>query len=64
MLKWLVVLVLAWIVFSAVLPHLARFGLGRMPGDMRFRVRGTRVSIPLGSTLIFAFCFWVIEWLI
>ena len=60
MLKWLVVFVLACIVFSAVLPRLSRFGIGRMPGDMRFRVRGTEVSIPLGSTLIFALCFWLI----
>ena len=47
MLKWLVVFALVCIVFSAVLPRLARFGIGRIPGDIRFRVRGTEVSIPL-----------------
>lgn len=61
MLKWLIVFALACIVFSAVLPRLARFGIGRMPGDFRFRVRGTEVSIPLGSTAIFALCFWLIQ---
>ena len=52
MLKWLVVFALVCIVFSAVLPRLARSGIGRIPGDIRFRVRGTEVSIPLGSTAL------------
>jgi hypothetical protein len=64
MLKWLVVFALVCIVFSAVLPHLARFGIGRIPGDIRFRVRGTEVSIPMGSTALFAICFWLIGRLI
>ena len=55
MLKWLVVFALVCVVFSAVLP-----GIGRMPGDFRFRVRDTEVSIPLGSTALFAACFWLI----
>jgi hypothetical protein len=60
MLKWLVVFALVCVVFSAVLPRLARFGIGRIPGDLRFRVRDTDISIPLGSTALFAICFWLI----
>ena len=60
MLKWLIVFALVCVVFSAVLPRLARFGIGRMPGDFRFRVRDTEVSVPLGSTALFAACFWLI----
>ena len=64
MLKWLLVFVLVCIVFSAVLPRLARFGIGRLPGDFRFRVRRTEFSIPLTSALIFAICFWIVGRLI
>ncbi len=60
MLKWLVVFVLACIVLSALLPGLARFGIGRMPGDFRFRVRGNDVVVPIGSTAVFAILFWLI----
>lgn len=60
MLKWLVVLVLACFVFSAVLPRLARYRSGRLPGDFRFRVRQTVVSIPVTSAVIFAICFWIV----
>ena len=60
MLKWLVVFILACIVFSAVLPRLAKLGIGRLPGDFRFRVRQTEVSIPVTSAVIFAICFWII----
>ena len=64
MLKWLVVFILASIVFSAILPRLARFGIGRLPGDLRIRVRQTEIAVPLTSTAIFALCFWLIGRLI
>jgi len=64
MLKWLVVFVLACVVFSAVLPRLARFGIGRLPGDFRFRVRNTEVAIPLGTMALFALCLWLVGKLI
>ena len=60
MLKWLIVFVLACIVFSALLPGLSRYGIGRMPGDFRFRVRGTEFVVPIGSTAVFAILFWLI----
>ncbi|MBL8377831.1 MAG: DUF2905 domain-containing protein [Burkholderiales bacterium] len=60
MLKWLVVFVLACIVFSAILPRLARFGIGRLPGDVRFKVRGTEYIVPIASTALFAIVFWLV----
>ena len=60
MLKWLLVFLIACVVFSAVIPRLARFGIGRMPGDFRFRVRGTDVLVPIGSTAVFAILFLLI----
>ncbi|MBL8383452.1 MAG: DUF2905 domain-containing protein [Burkholderiales bacterium] len=64
MLKWIVVFALVCIVFSAVLPRLQRFGIGRLPGDFRFRVRGHDYVVPLGSGAAFAACFWLIDHLI
>ncbi|MEO8204164.1 MAG: DUF2905 domain-containing protein [Betaproteobacteria bacterium] len=61
MLKWLLTTLLALIVFSAAMPWLARrFGIGNIPGDLRFRVRGRDYALPLASTLLLTFFAWVI----
>jgi hypothetical protein len=52
MLKWLLTLVIALVVFSALSPWLARSGLGRLPGDLRVRLRGRTYSLPITSTLL------------
>lgn len=52
MLKWLLVVVLALVVFSGLTPMLRRFGLGRLPGDFAFRAFGRDWSIPLMSTVL------------
>lgn len=52
MLKWLVTLVLALAVLTAVSPWLARFGLGRLPGDVRLRVKGRDYFLPLTTTIL------------
>lgn len=53
MLKWLLTLVVALTVLSAVSPWLARrFGLGRLPGDLVVRVRGREVYVPLTTTIL------------
>ena len=65
MLKWLLTTVLALVVMTAAMPWLARrFGIGRMPGDMRFTVRGRQYLLPLASTLILTFLAWLIGRLI
>jgi hypothetical protein len=60
MLKWLVVFVLASVVFSTLTARLARFGLGRMPGDFRLRLGRHEVLVPLGSTALFMLLFWLL----
>ncbi len=52
MLKWLLVVVLALVVFSGLTPVLRRIGLGRLPGDFAFRAFGRDWSIPLMSTIL------------
>jgi hypothetical protein len=46
--------------FRHVVPWLSRFGLGRLPGDINFRVFGRRISIPLASTLLIFLLFFLI----
>ena len=52
MLKWFIAIFLALVVCSAALPWLERLGLGRMPGDLRFRLFGRQWLVPLTSTVV------------
>jgi len=52
MMKWLVVTVLALVVFSGLRPWLARLGVGRLPGDLNFNAFGRPWSIPITSTIV------------
>lgn len=52
MMKWLLVVVLALVLFSGLRPMLRRFGIGRLPGDFDFRVFGRDWSIPITSTIL------------
>jgi hypothetical protein len=51
-LKWLLTLVVALVVLTVVSPWLARFGLGRLPGDVRLRVKGRDYFLPLTTTIL------------
>jgi len=50
--KWLIVVVLAVIVLGLLGPRLARLGLGRLPGDLRFRKNGRDYFLPITSTIV------------
>jgi hypothetical protein len=52
MLKWLITVVLALVLFSGLMPVLRRLGIGRLPGDFDFILFGRRWSIPLMSTIL------------
>ncbi len=61
MIKWLLTTLLALAVFTAAMPWIARrFGIGNIPGDLRFRVRGRDYFLPLASTLLLTFVAWLI----
>ena len=50
MLKWLIVPVAAVFVVGLLPPRLARrLPPGRLPGDLRFRLRGREYSFPFAS---------------
>ena len=52
MIKWLLVLVIGVVVLALLTPWLARFGLGRLPGDITVRWRGKLVRIPITTTIL------------
>lgn len=52
MIRWLVVVFLALVVFNAIGPWLEKRGLGRLPGDLRFRFAGRNWFIPLASSVL------------
>jgi hypothetical protein len=64
MLKWLLTLLIGLAVLSAVAPWLARYGLGRLPGDFRIPLRGRIYYVPLGTTVLLSFLVWAIGRLI
>ena len=52
MIRWLIVTILALIVFSGLQPWLRRMGFGRLPGDLHFRRVGREWHLPIASTLL------------
>jgi len=52
MIRWLIVVFLALIVFNAIGPWLEKHGLGRHPGDFRFRLLGRQWFLPFGSSVL------------
>ena len=52
MLKWVLTLVVALVILTAISPWLARLGLGRLPGDVVVRFRGRDWSLPFTTTIL------------
>lgn len=52
MIRWVLVIFLAIIVFSSLLPWLEKLGIGRLPGDLRFKLFGRIFSLPFASTIL------------
>jgi len=51
-LRWLIVVFVALVCISGLMPLLRRLGLGRLPGDFEFRLFGRQWPIPLASTVL------------
>ena len=60
MFKWLLTILLALTILAVATPWLERLGVGRLPGDLRFSVRGRPYTIPLASTALFCLVAWAI----
>ena len=52
MLKWVLMLIIALIVLTVLAPWLAKYGLGRLPGDLTVRYNGKLYYLPFTSTIL------------
>jgi Protein of unknown function (DUF2905) len=50
--RWLIVVFLALVLFSGLRPWLEKLGLGRLPGDFRFRLFGREWFVPFASSVV------------
>jgi len=62
--RWLIVFLLAFLVFQGLAGWLRRIGLGRLPGDFSFRWRGREWHLPIASSLVLSLIAMVIGALI
>lgn len=52
MIRWLLTIFIALVVFSAALPWLEKLGVGRLPGDLKFTLFGKTIFLPFASTVL------------
>ena len=52
MIRWLLVVFLALLLFSGLRSWLEKLGLGKLPGDFRFRLFGREWFIPFASSVV------------
>ena len=50
--RWLIVFLLACLLFNGLRGWLQKIGLGKLPGDFSFRLRGREWYVPLTSSLV------------
>jgi hypothetical protein len=63
-LKWIVTLLVALVVLTALSPWLARLGLGQLPGDVALRVKGRDYALPLTTTILLSLALTLLAWLL
>lgn len=54
MIRWVAVIFFGLIVFYPLLPWLEKLGVGRLPGDVRFKFRNVVFCLPFGSTVVWS----------
>ena len=52
MIRWFIVIFLALIFISFLTPLLQKIGVGKLPGDLRFKLFGREWNIPLTTTIL------------
>ena len=53
--RWIIVFLLACLIFSGLQGWLRKIGLGRLPGDFTLRFFGREFYVPLASSLVLSF---------
>lgn len=52
MIRWLIVIFLTLLIFNGLWRWLEKVGLGKLPGDVRFRIFGREIFLPFTSTVL------------
>lgn len=52
MIRWVFVIFVGLIIFANLLPWLQKMGIGKLPGDLRFKLFGKVYTIPFASTIL------------
>ncbi|MDP2007529.1 MAG: DUF2905 domain-containing protein [Rubrivivax sp.] len=52
MMRWLIVFLLACLVFNGLQGWMRKIGLGKLPGDFSFRLRGREWHVPFASSVV------------
>ncbi|GGX22066.1 MULTISPECIES: DUF2905 domain-containing protein [Undibacterium] len=52
MIRWVLVIFIGLVLFANLLPWLQKLGIGRLPGDLRFKLFGKIFTIPFASTVL------------
>jgi hypothetical protein len=50
--RWILVFLLACLVFNGLRGWLQKIGLGKLPGDFSFRLAGREWYVPLASSVV------------
>ncbi len=62
--RWLIVFVLAFLLFNGLRGWLQRIGLGRLPGDFEVRIGGREIYLPLTSSVLLSAIAAGVSWLL
>ena len=50
--RWLLVFLIACLIFNGLQGWLRKIGLGKLPGDFSFRLRGREWFVPFTSSVV------------
>lgn len=50
--RWVLFILIGLIIFANLLPWLQKIGIGKLPGDVRFKLFGKIIVIPFSSTIV------------
>ena len=60
--RWLLVFLLACLLFNGLKGWLQRVGLGRLPGDFSLHWRGREFYVPLASSALLSLLAMLVGW--
>lgn len=55
MIRWMIVIFVMLVCLNWFAPFLHKLGLGKLPGDLRFKLFGRDWNIPLATTVLLSF---------